>query len=638
MVRDNIVHQPVVGEGPPSNVPPAAFGRFRVLHQIGAGSLGPVFRAEDPASHTAVVIKVLRLNLTPERARIVADELTALQDRVPAHPGIAPMVKAGIRDVEPFVVSAFMPGDSLDVTLRDLGRSAIAEALPRLVQLAAGLDFCADASICHGGLHPRDVLVSATGTAVVGVGIASILERVGVKLPVRRPYTAPEVVDGLMTSPAADQFSLAAMVFEWLYGRRIAGPAEGRIEVPDLAGVDRAAMADAFTTALAIDPGVRFESSSAFVAALADAVEKKPRVPRSKVVNLAARRSRLPALTSMVPSLPREEQAALPLHAVLPEAPDEDDVVAAPSATTADDLRFDHEVREERSPEGYLTVVETSPGLSWAYMASALLVAIAIGGGIGYWFVSRPAARAKVTAPAVASTPSAPATAAAMSAIPSAPAPVETAKPTEQLLPAPVPVPVPVPKDVPAATALPTSEPSIGPAPSTEHVGRVLVRSTPAGAEVTVNGERRGVTPLALRDLPFGGYSIAVSRAGYSSEQQQVTLTPARPAQSLELDLVGRPGGSAAVMSGGSVTSSTIVTPGATIGSLMIDSRPIGATVFVDGSAAGITPLVLDRLEPGPHAIRLERTGYHPWTTTVSVVPGELTRLAASLAGGQEQE
>jgi hypothetical protein len=149
----------VTGEGPPSNVPPAAFGRLRVPHQIGAGSLGPVFRAEEPALQAAGIIKVLRRSLTPERARTVADELSALQDRIPAHPGIAPSVKAGIRDVEPFVVCASVAGDSLDVTLRELGPSALPEALPRLVQIAAGLDFCADASIWHGALHPRDVLL-----------------------------------------------------------------------------------------------------------------------------------------------------------------------------------------------------------------------------------------------------------------------------------------------------------------------------------------------------------------------------------------------------------------------------------------------------------------------------------------------
>jgi hypothetical protein len=34
--------------------------------------------------------------------------------------------------------------------------------------------------------------------------------------------------------------------------------------------------------------------------------------------------------------------------------------------------------------------------------------------------------------------------------------------------------------------------------------------------------------------------------------------------------------------------------------------------------------------------VRLELSGYTTWTTTASIVPGEMTRLSASLAGGQE--
>ena len=45
--------------------PPDAFGPFRVLHQIGAGALGPVFRAFDPAKDRLVAVKLFRLDLPP---------------------------------------------------------------------------------------------------------------------------------------------------------------------------------------------------------------------------------------------------------------------------------------------------------------------------------------------------------------------------------------------------------------------------------------------------------------------------------------------------------------------------------------------------------------------------------------------
>jgi hypothetical protein len=618
----------VIGEGPPSNVPPAAFGRFRVLHQIGAGSLGPVFRAEDPASQTPVVVKVLRLNLTPERARSVTDELMALQDRIPAHPGIAPIVKAGLREVEPFVVCAFTPGDSLDVTVRDLGPSSLAEALPRLIQLAAGLDFCADASIWHGALHPRDVLVSATETAVIGVGIAPILERVGVKLPVRRPYTAPEVVEGMATSPAADQFSLAAIVFEWLYGRRITGPAQGRIEVPEMPGVDRAIMADAFTTALASDPAARFESSSTFVAALADAMEKKAgAAPRMGPTRTAGRRPRPAVLASVVPSLPAESLGAVALRNALGEDANGAETETATSAR-ADELRTAEQAPEARDIERPFVTRRSTPvrsPLSLLNVLTAISAAIVVGSVVGYWSATQPGVDAtnarSVQAPAAAAAVTPPASRASGDTASEAP-PADAATDSA--------VSTPASTEAKVSTASANPLPPVSAGEASGPAGRVLVRSTPAGADVIINGERRGVTPLALRELPYGEYLIAVSRAGYSTQQHQVTLTAARPSQSLEISLAGGAG-----LSGGSVTSSTIAAPGATVGSLLIESRPVGAKVYIDGRAAGITPIMLERLAPGAHAVRLELSGYNAWTTTAGVVPGEMTRLSASLAGRQ---
>ena len=53
--------------------PPDAFGPFRVLHQIGAGVLGPVYRAYQPDPGRLVAVKQFRLDLPPETShRFVA--------------------------------------------------------------------------------------------------------------------------------------------------------------------------------------------------------------------------------------------------------------------------------------------------------------------------------------------------------------------------------------------------------------------------------------------------------------------------------------------------------------------------------------------------------------------------------------
>jgi hypothetical protein len=75
-------------------------------------------------------------------------------------------------------------------------------------------------------------------------------------------------------------------------------------------------------------------------------------------------------------------------------------------------------------------------------------------------------------------------------------------------------------------------------------------------------------------------------------------------------------------------------TPAETTGTLVVESRPVGATVYVDGQALGVTPLSLPDLAPGTRRIRLQLAGFSPWVTTAQVQAGTRTRVAASLERG----
>jgi hypothetical protein len=141
------------------------------------------------------------------------------------------------------------------------------------------------------------------------------------------------------------------------------------------------------------------------------------------------------------------------------------------------------------------------------------------------------------------------------------------------------------------------------------------VRSTPAGATVTVDGVPRGQTPAAIRELAFGSHVILVTAVGYPQWQQTITLTEDRPSQSFEVALEG--------------AGATTTVPGSA--GLQVDSRPAGAQVLVDGTRVGVTPLQLPTVAAGTHTIRIELPGFRPWATSVTVVSGQRTRVAASL-------
>jgi hypothetical protein len=177
--------------------------------------------------------------------------------------------------------------------------------------------------------------------------------------------------------------------------------------------------------------------------------------------------------------------------------------------------------------------------------------------------------------------------------------------------------------------------------------GRLVVRSNPSRAEVVIDGTRRGVTPLSLRDLPLGSYVVRVTRSGYAPEAHRVTLTASRPSDTVifEMARVGaaarpgeRPAPPTAVPApdaGRSVPDAAGAATG--MGALYVLSRPVGARVSVDGRPVGVTPLLLQDVAPGARTVRLELAGHKPWTDTVQVAAGQRVRVAASLEEGSQE-
>ena len=174
------------------------------------------------------------------------------------------------------------------------------------------------------------------------------------------------------------------------------------------------------------------------------------------------------------------------------------------------------------------------------------------------------------------------------------------------------------------------------------NAGRLLVRSTPSGASVSVDGVAKGETPLALRDLANGTINVTVTRPGYLPETRRVLITSARPARSLDVRLDAEAAAPSAAAAAGRSGGTTLGKPAATgaaatTGVLTIESRPSGAAVTVDGQPRGNTPLTLNDLAPGDYHVLMAMPGYRTFSTTVRVVAGERVRAAASLTALEQQ-
>jgi hypothetical protein len=161
------------------------------------------------------------------------------------------------------------------------------------------------------------------------------------------------------------------------------------------------------------------------------------------------------------------------------------------------------------------------------------------------------------------------------------------------------------------------------------------VRSTPAGARVSVDGRDYGRTPAAIRDLAPGAHRVRVTHDGYVAVDRRVVITSGRRSQSMTIPLTRdaaaaratpAPAARAAPAAAG---ASGAEAPFA--GTVVVDSRPTGARVFVDGKLVGTTPLAIPEVRAGEHAIRLTLDGYRQWSSSVRVVAAEQTKVTASL-------
>jgi len=319
---------------PSSFAPPATFGRFKVLHQIGAGVLGPVFRTHDPERGRLVVVKAFTLDLAPEHASNLSARFQRLVDLRIDHPGIAAPVATGIEDFVVYLATPYAAGESLDAAVRQYGPAPPGDAIRLIVHVAEALDHAARLGVFHGSLHPRDVLVTTNETHVTGLGVVQALEHVGLRGPVRRPYVAPEREAGEAWGAPADIYSLGAIAYEVLTGRRALPSTEHPLPaLGDLKVRDVAALREAIESALDPDPGRRPTRAREFAAAFAAGLSEgtggrvqadrahgdRPRRPR-RPTRLPGLDEPLTAEAATAPGKARTAKPPVPVAAPAPEA------------------------------------------------------------------------------------------------------------------------------------------------------------------------------------------------------------------------------------------------------------------------------------------------------------------------------
>ena len=244
------------------------------MHQIGVGVLGPVFRTYEPSEDRLVAVKAFHLDITPEQTQTLVDALTRVIEADLSHPGIVAPIDVGCEDGVPYMAQEYVAAESLDVAMRHYAPAPVETAMPFIRQIGEAIDAAHERGVVHGSLHLRDIFLTPDDVRITGFGVVKALEELRLAGPIRRPYTAPEVISGIGWGSEADLFALAAVAYELLTGRRAAGTGEQVTE--RLNAVDNVADGEAlqvvFATALSDSPDDRYSSAARFVSSLESAI------------------------------------------------------------------------------------------------------------------------------------------------------------------------------------------------------------------------------------------------------------------------------------------------------------------------------------------------------------------------------
>ena len=196
--------------------------RFQVQRFLGEEGGSDIYQAQDAQGGASVALRVFSAKGT---AQAVIEADLGQASRVP-HKNLATLIAWGHEGGRVYVASESTDGANLrqlmDAKRSEGGAIGLTHAHVLLGHVANALD-TVHAALVHGGLNPVCIKVTSTGRVKVtdlglSRGLPALARRGSADAKSPGAYLAPEVLAGEEPTPAADVYSLAALLYELLTG------------------------------------------------------------------------------------------------------------------------------------------------------------------------------------------------------------------------------------------------------------------------------------------------------------------------------------------------------------------------------------------------------------------------------------
>jgi serine/threonine protein kinase len=212
-------------------------GPYEILAPLGAGGMGEVYRARDTRLERTVAIKILPAQFSCDPVRKQRFEREAKTISSLNHPNICVLYDVGNQDGVEYLVMECIEGETLAKRLKR-GPVTLDQVLKYGEQISGALDKAHQNGVMHRDLKPGNIMLTATGAKLLDFGLArpmatpATLATMTAIAPSQSPmtqegmivgtfqYMSPEQVEGKELDGRSDIFSLGAVLYEMLTGKK----------------------------------------------------------------------------------------------------------------------------------------------------------------------------------------------------------------------------------------------------------------------------------------------------------------------------------------------------------------------------------------------------------------------------------
>jgi hypothetical protein len=211
-------------------------GPYEIVAPLGAGGMGEVYRARDTRLERTVAIKILPAQFSADPVRKQRFEREAKTISSLNHPHICVLYDVGHEDGTDYLVMECVEGETLAKRL-EKGPLPLEQVLKYGAQIADALDKAHRRGVVHRDLKPGNIVLASTGAKLLDFGLAKPVSPLasGMTLTANTPraamteegtivgtfqYMSPEQVEGKEVDGRSDIFSLGAVLYEMVTGKK----------------------------------------------------------------------------------------------------------------------------------------------------------------------------------------------------------------------------------------------------------------------------------------------------------------------------------------------------------------------------------------------------------------------------------